>query len=109
MRRSDPILGMFTTMAFFRSTPKLRLLTTAAPLGLLAMIASPAFAQTAPAPAAVDDQTAADGPDIVVTGTLFSTKGLTTTASPVTVLTAENLDRAGITNVSDAVRSISAD
>ncbi|MEO5494190.1 MAG: TonB-dependent receptor [Sphingomonas sp.] len=97
-------------MAFFRSTPKLRLLTTAAPLGLLAMIATPAFAQTAPAPAPVaDDQAATDAPDIVVTGTLFSTKGLTTTASPVTVLTAETLDRAGITNASDAIRSVSAD
>jgi iron complex outermembrane receptor protein len=96
-------------MTFFRSTPKLRLLTTAAPLGLLAMVATPAFAQTAPAPApvAADDQPASDAPDIVVTGTLFS--NVTKTASPVTVLTAETLDRAGITNVSDAVRSISAD
>ncbi|QDZ08294.1 TonB-dependent receptor [Sphingomonas panacisoli] len=101
-------------MNVVRSTSKLRLLTTAAPLGLLAMIATPAAAQTAPAtaPVAADDQAApaaSDTPDIVVTGTLFSTKGLTTTPSPVTVLTAETLDKAGITNVSDAVRSISAD
>ncbi|QDZ08434.1 TonB-dependent receptor [Sphingomonas panacisoli] len=101
-------------MAFTRSTSKRRLLATAAPLGIL-LLAMPAHAQTAapdatPAPAAADDQTAAsDSADIVVTGTLFSTKGLTTTASPVTVLTAETLDKAGITNVSDAVRSISAD
>jgi len=96
-------------MALLRSTPKLRLLTTAAPFSLLAMIATPAFAQTAPAPS---DQTTADGdnaPDIVVTGTLFSTKGLTTTASPVTIVTSENLARAGVTNVSDAIRSVSAD
>jgi iron complex outermembrane recepter protein len=104
-------------MAFNQSIPKLRLLTTAAPLGLLAMLsAAPAFAQdtpapapapdttqTAPAPAAADDQSG----DIVVTGTLF--RNATTTASPVTVLTTETLDRAGITTISDAIRSVSAD
>ncbi len=101
-------------MALFQTAARLRLLATAAPLGLLAVsVATPAFAQDkpkpadAPAPAAApaDDQTT---PDIVVTGTLFQNK-LTTTASPVTVLTTENLDKAGITNVSDAIRSASAD
>lgn len=95
-------------MAFIRSTSKRRLLATAAPLGML-VLAMPAHAQTAPAPAAADDQATDNAPDIVVTGTLFTTKGLTTTASPVTVLTAETLDKAGITNVSDAIRSVSAD
>ena len=33
----------------------------------------------------------------------------TTTASPVTVLTAENIERAGVTNITDAVRSVAAD
>ncbi|HEX4692917.1 TonB-dependent receptor domain-containing protein [Sphingomonas sp.] len=101
-------------MAFFRSAPKLRLLTTAAPLGLIATLAAtPAFAQTTqptatPASATPADQATDDQKDdIVVTGTLFA--NATKTASPVTVVTAENLDRAGITNVSDAVRSISAD
>ncbi|WP_242097149.1 TonB-dependent receptor [Sphingomonas sp. CROZ-RG-20F-R02-07] len=46
--------------------------------------------------------------DIVVTGSLFR-RADTETASPVTVLTTENLQRAGITNVADAIRSISAD
>lgn len=93
-------------------------------------LASPAFAQTAPIASGAEaqpntgagaqpsretaalpagtDQTPADQPqEIVVTGTLF--RSATTTASPVTVLTAETLNRAGITNVTDAVRSISAD
>ncbi len=95
-------------MAFFQTTAKVRLLATAAPFGLL-LAAAPAMAQDKPATPATDapadDQSA---PEIVVTGTLFTNK-LTTTASPVTVLTAQNLDRAGITNVSDAIRSISAD
>ncbi|THD35603.1 MAG: TonB-dependent receptor [Sphingomonas sp.] len=100
-------------MAFLRSTPKQRLLTTAAPLGLLAMVAAtPAFAQSTPAPTptpAAADQSTDDQKDIVITGTLFSTKAATTTASPVTVVTAETLTRAGISNVSDAIRSVSAD
>lgn len=101
-----------------RSTPKLRLLTTAAPLGLLAIVAAhPAFAQTARAtdPTAIDQTTTGQttptpdqgATDIVVTGTLLG--NAQTTASPVTVLTAESLNKAGITNVSDAIRSISAD
>jgi iron complex outermembrane receptor protein len=99
-------------MAFFQNTHRIRLLATAAPLGLM-LAASPAMAQDKPAdlaPAAADQATDTTQPseDIVVTGTLFSTK-LTTTASPVTVLTSENLARAGITNVSDAIRSVSAD
>lgn len=97
-------------MTFNRTTPKLRLLTTVAPLGLM-LSAAPAFAQqapaNAPAPAPAADQTADQGPDVVVTGTLF--RNATTTASPVTILTADNLAKAAITNVTDAVRSISAD
>lgn len=107
----------------------------AAPLALIiALAAQPASAQSAPAGQTVDaakpdaatapspqdtqkendaalstaqgDQADA-GQDVVVTGTLF--RDATTTASPVTVLTAENLQKAAITNVTDAVRSISAD
>ena len=62
--------------------------------------ASPAAA----APAAQVDQPQ----DIVVTGSLFRRTD-TETPSPVTVLTADSLAKAGINNVSDAVRSISAD
>lgn len=99
-------------MAFFQNAHRLRLLATAAPLGFM-LAASPAMAQDKPAdpaPAAVDQpaDTTQPSDDIVVTGTLFTNK-ITTSASPVTVLTSENLARAGITNVSDAVRSISAD
>jgi iron complex outermembrane recepter protein len=74
-------------------------------------IAAPAFAQDAapaPAPAAA---AAADEPapqEIVVTGTLFRRTDRET-ASPLTVLSADTLNKAGITNVADAVRSIAAD
>jgi iron complex outermembrane recepter protein len=98
-------------MTVFRRTPKLRLLTTAAPFGLLAMISAPAFAQdTTPAPAATPDAQTAPADtqsDIVVTGTLF--RGQVQTASPVTVLTSDTIEKAGITNVADAVCSVSAD
>lgn len=60
-------------------------------------------AQSTPAPTAAQ----ATG-DIVVTGTLFRRTD-TETPSPVTVLTADALQKAGITTVSDAIRSISAD
>lgn len=73
-----------------------------------ATTAASASGQTAstvqPQDAAPQDNT----PDIVVTGTLFSRTNAET-PSPVTVLTADNLARAGINNVTDAVRSISAD
>lgn len=45
--------------------------------------------------------------EIVVTGTLFRTG--TETPSPVTTLTADTLAKAGVTNVADAIRSVSAD
>jgi iron complex outermembrane receptor protein len=51
---------------------------------------------------------ATGGSDIVVTGTLFRRTD-TETPSPITVLSADTLARAGLNNVSDAVRSISAD
>lgn len=46
--------------------------------------------------------------EIVVTGSLFRRTD-TETPSPVTVLTSETLQRAGITTATDAIRSISAD
>ena len=101
---------------------------------LLVALASPATAQDTgqdkvpganpnqpqtPGTAAIQDQRDAGtavsppgdeaaGGDVVVTGTLFRRTD-TETPSPVTVLTNESLQRAGITNVADAVRSISAD
>jgi iron complex outermembrane receptor protein len=96
-------------MAIFHSTPKLRLLTTAAPLGLIAMIAMPATAQTAPPTSVASDQTTDDQsqPDIVITGSLLR-RADTATPSPVTVLTADSLDKRGITTISDAVQRLSA-
>ncbi|MBB3954977.1 TonB-dependent receptor plug domain-containing protein [Novosphingobium sediminicola] len=74
-----------------------------AALSLVTTLASaPAFAQSATAATASEPET------IVVTGTLFRRTN-TETPSPVTVLTSESLIKAGITNASDAIRSISAD
>ncbi len=60
--------------------------------------------QPATAATASDDEPGT----IVVTGTLFRRTN-TETPSPVTVLTADTLQKAGITNVNDAIRSVSAD
>jgi iron complex outermembrane receptor protein len=65
----------------------------------------PAVAQTAAQPAPPEETQVEE---IVVTGSLFRRTD-TETPSPVTVLTSENLQRAGISNASDAIRSISAD
>ena len=91
---------------------------------LIGLTAAPAFAQSAPAAATANnpatlptDPAQAGGDpvaaqddankDVVVTGSLFRTA--ITTASPVTVLTADNIAKAGVTNVTDAVRSVAAD
>ncbi|MBI0476272.1 TonB-dependent receptor [Sphingomonas sp. MA1305] len=58
------------------------------------------------APAAQSNQS--QGGDIVVTGTLFRNSNATS-LSPLTVLTTETLQRANITTVNDAIRSVSAD
>ena len=76
------------------------------------LFAAPAFAQdssasTGTAPDAAAAQDSSDG-QIVVTGTIFRQSD-THTALPVTVITAENLERAGVTNVTDAIRAASAD
>ena len=100
-----------------------RLRQSAAPVALaMAFAAAPVWAQTAPAttpseqtaPASVQaplptsPETAAPDQDIVVTGSLFRRTN-TETPSPVTVITSESLARAGITNINDAIRSVSAD
>jgi iron complex outermembrane receptor protein len=64
--------------------------------------AGQAVAQTV----APTDQTEVE--EIVVTGSLFRRTD-TETPSPVTVLTSENLQRAGMTTATDAIRSVSAD
>jgi iron complex outermembrane recepter protein len=93
------------------STKNMRLLArSAAPLALaLGMIAAPAHAQTAPAATPQDAPAATeDSGSIVVTGSLLRRTD-TETPSPVTVLTSDSLAKAGITTMSDAIRSISAD
>ena len=62
--------------------------------------------QDATAPGAQSDQ--GQGGDIVVTGTLFRNSNATS-LSPLTVLTTQTLERANITTVNDAIRSVSAD
>jgi len=109
----------------FNTEKLVRLCHGAAPIALaLGLIAQPAVAknkdavaaptpdavQNLPAtPAAADAQgDATPGSEIVVTGSLLRRTD-TETPSPVTVLTAETLGKAGISTVSDAIRSISAD
>ncbi|MBW4330959.1 TonB-dependent receptor [Stakelama sp. CBK3Z-3] len=101
--------------------------------GAILTVASPAFAQTTQSSQSDDDaatagpagtntgQTAQDASavpqsdagaapeseDLVVTGTLFRNPSAAT-ASPVTTLTAEDLDNRGITTVADAVQTLSA-
>lgn len=109
---------------------KAALLAAAAPFAF-GLMAAPTRAQTTqtdpaaptatpetPAQVEVRDQAAApatqaagdpnQGGDIVVTGTLFRNSNATS-LSPLTVLTAETLQRANITTASDAIRSVSAD
>jgi iron complex outermembrane recepter protein len=68
-----------------------------------ALVAMPAFAQTAPA----DDTTAddANGPAIVVTGSRLASPNLES-ASPVTVVSAEEIKNTGTTRVEDLVNSL---
>ncbi len=53
-------------------------------------------------------QSSTDVEEVVVTGSLFRRTD-TETPSPVTVMTQETLERAGITTATDAIRSVSAD
>ena len=97
---------MFQGVAYAREAPAD---TAAADAGQAE--APPVASDAAPPPAAdADDATGADdrGEEIVVTGTIFRRTN-TETPSPVTVLSTEALADRGITNVADAVRSISAD
>ncbi|MBU3077043.1 TonB-dependent receptor domain-containing protein [Sphingomonas quercus] len=91
----------------FKHYARLALRTGAAPVALgAALIATPGFAQETPAAAA---DAAGRPEEIIVTGSLFRRAIDTETASPVTMLTTDTLAKAGVTDVSQAVRSIAAD
>ncbi len=89
----------------FRSYRRLAFDSGAASLALIAtFIATPGFAQSAQSadkPASDDPE---GGQEIVVTGTLFRRATETETASPVTLLSSETLAKAGITDITEAVR-----
>jgi len=70
-----------------------------------AVAAFPAIAQTAPATTAAADKPA-DIADTVVTGSIIRSKDVT--ASPVTTLSVENLDRRAINTVQSALQQLSA-
>jgi iron complex outermembrane receptor protein len=77
------------------------------------MAATPAFAQTTPtpsttAPATTQDTTSQDEGTIVVTGSMFQSAAGAATPSPVTVVTAENLDKRGISTVQDAIQQLAS-
>lgn len=82
-------------------------------LAMAGAFAAPAYAQddaattdqAAPASTAQQDQSAPQ--EIVVTGTLFKNASAAT-ASPVTTLSAEDLENRGVTTVADAVQTLSA-
>ena len=76
-------------------------------LGMALVAAAPAFAQAASTAAAPAADAAPAEQEIVVTGTLFR-NAAAATASPVTVLSSEDLTKRGINTISDAVQSISA-
>jgi iron complex outermembrane receptor protein len=93
------------------SSTKRRLLRGTTALSALALVAvtAPAFAQeVAPADTTLPETSAPqDGSnDIVVTGSIF--RGADSGISPVTTLTAENLDARGINTVQDAVQLLSS-
>lgn len=80
----------------------------AAPFALgLALVAMPAFAQDASATAPqAEDEEAASAP-IIVTGSILRRVD-TETVSPVTVLSAENLEKRGLNTVAESVQRLSA-
>lgn len=83
-----------------------------------AMFAAPAFAQDVPTAAQNAEEQAEDGrqlpsptgeqaaEEVVVTGSILRTQGAT--PSPVTTLTADNLDQRGIATVQDAIQRLSS-
>ncbi|MEL0253962.1 MAG: TonB-dependent receptor plug domain-containing protein, partial [Novosphingobium sp.] len=96
-------MNLLSQAALLRGT----VATSALALSSLGLLAAPAFAQAAPQ---VAEETPAPAEDatIIVTGSLLR-RADTATPSPVTVIGAENLQRAGVTNMADAIRQASAD
>jgi len=84
------------------------LATTCLTGALLAAAWSGSALAADPTSAASPDASSASVGEVVVTGSLIRRTNVET-PSPVTVLTSENLTKAGITDISDAIRSISAD
>ena len=83
-----------------------RLRAGIAPAALLfAMVATPALGQTAPAPTPTAQKADDQAADVVVTGTLF--KGADP-ITPLTTVTAAELDRRGISTTQDAIQQLSA-
>jgi iron complex outermembrane receptor protein len=79
--------------------------TSAAPLVLgLAMLASPAFAQDKPADAKDKD----DANTIVVTGSIIHNLSDTNAASPVSVITSDDIAKRGITTVQGVIQSLAS-
>ncbi|NYT42593.1 TonB-dependent receptor [Sphingomonas sp. R-74633] len=78
------------------------------------MAATPAFAQTTPTPSTTvpatttTQDTSQDEGTIVVTGSMFQSAAGAATPSPVTVVTAENLDKRGISTVQDAIQQLAS-
>lgn len=81
--------------------------TSVAAATLICLAAPAATAQTSPPPSQAAPG-ASTVEEIVVTGSLIRRTGVET-PSPVTVLTQESMTKAGISTISDALRSISAD
>jgi iron complex outermembrane receptor protein len=75
---------------------------TAALASTLALASGPGFAQTAPAGAAAEPET------VVVTGSMIRRSDVET-PSPVTIITAADIQNSGLTTISDVIRAISAD
>jgi iron complex outermembrane receptor protein len=94
-----------------KSRARLFATTALASLALIVAASPAARAQSAAASAPAPDEKN-PGPsaveEVVVTGSLIRRTGVET-PSPVTVLTADSMNKAGITTISDAIRSISAD
>lgn len=76
-------------------------------LGSVGICSTAAVAQTAPQ-ATSDTPEPDEGNTIIVTGSLLR-RSDTSTPSPITIIGAETLQRAGVTNMADAIRQASAD
>ncbi len=94
-----------------RNTPTrvaLRVTTSLAGASLISLVGSAALGQTSTTAGAPNAPAASTVGEIVVTGSLIRRTSVET-PSPVTVLTADSMAKQGLSNISDALRSISAD